>query len=673
MNLRDLKKVIFFIFALVNLTTSGKASETNTIQEKENKYLSSNIWTKYIPKDTNLPKKIIFQKYQKYINKPLNEKRFPTFERPAPLLLAKFINSKDEIEIQSEIQSEENNVLYAEGNVIVTFQGFILNANSIIYDKTQKTLKANGNVSLFFGEQIFKMSSLVYDFNKKKGSLVDIKGLINTTNLIDDLFPNLETLNPKYIQIVRELKKDKVLNTPSNVENWYFFTDKIEIDNNKWFSEKAIFTNDLLELRQAKIEINFLEAIPEREKIRFKSSLNYFILDEKISIPFWFGERTLTKSGENFSFQNRWKLGFDNTDKDGAFIGRKFNSINLFNDFVLNLEPQFLIQRSLKGQTESYVSEGDSITADKVKRNTEFYDYLALDYQIKGKIKNWDFEINNELNSFDFDKFSDALRVKSNLSKQITFLNSKWDKSFYGVYRDWVWNGSIGESEIYTGYGSKLEKENTWEVNGIEKTEKLSFGLANLQAESLNNKNLVTSLKGNFFYSIDQKFPILIFNPSNKYIDSSFKYIPSPIKKGISLNTKISSSYSLYEGGNSQGFIGFGAGPELIFGNFKNKYFDYTRVSLLPFYKIKDGDSMFKFDQISDKFILDIDFDQQLFGPLILRSKVTLNLDNNSNDYGDFIKSKVSLDWKKRSYEFGVFYQPHNESGGINFTLFGFE
>ena len=119
--------------------------------------------------------------------------------------------------------------------------------------------------------------------------------------------------------------------------------------------------------------------------------------------------------------------------------------------------------------------------------------------------------------------------------------------------------------------------------------------------------------------------------------------------------------------------MGFGAGPELILGEFKNKTFDYTRISIFPFYKIKSGDSIFKFDQISDKFTLDIAFDQQIFGPLILKSNGRLNLDNDSEDYGEFINSKISLNWKKRSYEFGIFYQPHNEAGGINFTLFGFE
>ena len=119
--------------------------------------------------------------------------------------------------------------------------------------------------------------------------------------------------------------------------------------------------------------------------------------------------------------------------------------------------------------------------------------------------------------------------------------------------------------------------------------------------------------------------------------------------------------------------MGFGVGPELIMGEFKNKTFDYTRIRFLPFYKIKSGDSIFKFDQISTKFTLDIAFDQQIFGPLILKSNGRLNLDNDSEDYGKFINSKISLNWKKRSYEFGIFYQPHNEAGGINFTLFGFE
>ena len=236
-----------------------------------------------------------------------------------------------------------------------------------------------------------------------------------------------------------------------------------------------------------------------------------------------------------------------------------------------------------------------------------------------------------------------------------------------------MWNGSIGETEIYLGYGSKLKKQNTWEVNGIRKTEILSFGFANIKAEALNNKNLVTSTKGDFFYLLDQKFPIIVGEPSNIFVDSSYRYIPKPIKRGLSLQTKLELLYSFYDSGNNQQYVSLGVGPEIVYGNFKKKFFDYTKISVLPIYKIKSGVSPFKFDQMSDKFTLDFTYDQQLYGPLILKSSAILNLDSDSKDYGDLINSKISLNWKKRSYEFGIFYQPHNEAGGISFTLFGFK
>ena len=178
----------------------------------------------------------------------------------------------------------------------------------------------------------------------------------------------------------------------------------------------------------------------------------------------------------------------------------------------------------------------------------------------------------------------------------------------------------MGEAEIYLGFGSELKKENSWVVNGIKKTEFLSLGLANIKAEGLNTKSLVTKLKGNLFYSLGQKFPINIVEPQKKTIDISYKYIPEPITKGLSLNTRLEASYSFYENGDHQEYIGLGLGPEFIFGDFKNKFFDYTRFSLFPFYKLSSGESVFKFDQNYDNFTLNIALDQQIFGPVILKS-----------------------------------------------------
>jgi len=581
--------------------------------------------------------------------------------------------TQQELIIQSDKQSEINDVIYAEGNVSVSFKGKLLRSDNLIYDKSNKKINARGNIVLILGDQLFKVTELEYSFIDEKGYLLDVEGSINSNTLMDDLSSNFSLLDSNKIENLLEFKKKEVLNTPGKIENWLFFTDKISIDGQKWESKKAVFSNDLLESKQVKLAINSLTVISEAEKLRFKSSINYLIFEEKVVIPFWLGDRTLTKSGEFLDFANRWNFGYENLDKDGYFISRKFNSLDITDDFVLDLEPQFLIQRSLKGYTNSFVKKNESINSDRVQRDASFEDYFALKSKIKGTIKNWDLEIDKNLNSLDFDKFSDAFRFKTELSKEIDLLDSEWEKSFYGIYRERVWNGSLGEAEIYSGYGSKLQKENTWITDGIKKSEFLSLGLANITAEALNTKNLVTNLKGNLFYSLDQKFPISIVNPKKKSVDISYKYIPEPISKGLSLNTRLEASYSFYENGHHQEYLGLGVGPELTFGNFKNKTFDYTRISLLPFYKFDSGASVFKFDQNYENLTLNISYDQQLYGPIILKSFGILNLTKDSNDYGEFIDSKISLNWKKRSYEVGIFYQPNNQAAGIYFQLFGFK
>ena len=665
MNPGKTKKILFSLFLLINFFQQVKSADSYKINKRDYRLLFQSDLKKELNHD-QLANFLINKDFENITRSNNLLKNNPK------LLLAELNQKQEEIIIQSEKQSEVNGVISAEGNVTVSYKGKLLKADTLIYDKLNKKISAIGNIFLVLGDQIFQLSKFEYSFISEKGYLLDVKGSINTNTLMDDLSTSFSTSDFNKVEKLLDFKKKEVSNTPGKVKNWLFFTDKMNIDGKKWSSKNVVFSNDLLEFKQVKLAVNSLEVVSEEDKLRFKSSLSYLIFDEQVSIPFWFGNRSISNS-EDLDTKSSWKIGYEKLDKDGLFIGRKLKSINFGDDFIIDLEPQFLIQRSLNGYTKSFVERGGLITGEKVKRDTEFADYFGFESQIQGKLNNWDLLIDNQINSFDFNKFSEAFRFKTILNREVNFLNAKWDKSFYGVYRDRVWNGSLGESEIYTGYGSKLEKNHTWEVNGIANTEVLSLGLAYLKAEALISKNLVDSFKGNLFYSLDQNIPLRVDKPKNKIIDSSYKYIYEPIKKGLSLNTRLAALYSLYDNGNHQKYIGLGLGPELILGNFKSKSFDYTRISLFPFYKFKNGDSIFKFDQISDKFTLDISFDQQLFGPILLQSTGTLNLDDDSEDYGEFIYSKISLNWKKRSYEFGIFYQPHNQAGGISFNLFGFK
>ena len=78
-------------------------------------------------------------------------------------LVAKAENQQELI-IQSDKQSEINDVIYAEGNVSVSYRGKLLKADNLIYDKLNKKISAKGNISLELGDQFFKVSQLRVQF-----------------------------------------------------------------------------------------------------------------------------------------------------------------------------------------------------------------------------------------------------------------------------------------------------------------------------------------------------------------------------------------------------------------------------------------------------------------------------------------------------------------------------
>ena len=580
----------------------------------------------------------------------------------------------NELLIESKVQSEKDNILYADGEVIVKFKDSILKADRLIYNKKTKLAKAEGNIQFKIGNQIFQADMLEYDFAEKRGNFKNVKGLINSEFLISDFDFNSNIMSDKILSTIQRIQKDEVVFTPDTVTNWIFYTDLLKIDQNKWYSKKAFITNDLLENNQIKLQFNELQVSPIKEKLQFKSKVNNLIFEDKITIPFWIGDRTIFKKSENrFAFQNRWNIGYDKLNKDGFFMGRKLNPIKIKNDLFLNIEPQFLLQRTLRGKTKSFVQQNYPINSPKIERNISLLDYFALNAAIEGRIENWNLKVTQELNTFDFGKFANSLRTRAELNKEINLFNSVFVNRIFGAYRQRIWNGSIGESEINNAYGWQLDQTKSWKNGSVNKNQIIIFNFGNYKAEELMSSDFAESYKGSFSYQFNQSLPIYEKKIDSSYINKSFEYIPKPIKQGVFINSRISVNYNFYKDGISQKYFGIGLGPEIVIGKFKKDFFDYTRISVLPLYKFKSGKSIFKFDQVSEKFIVDLKLDQQLIGPWVIETQGKLNLDKDSDGYGEFIYSRIGMNFKKRSYSVGIFYQPHDQAGGINFTLNGFK
>ena len=157
MKIRKLIKAIFFVSALINLSPSSKATQLLAIDSKKISHLKTVNWVNNVfPKNIDISSKTPLPRFEYNYKSNSKDEILQTYKDGSSSLLANSFDNKNELEIQSEIQSEENNILKAKGNVLVLYGGNILKADSLIYDKTQKTVSAEGNISLSIGEQLFK-------------------------------------------------------------------------------------------------------------------------------------------------------------------------------------------------------------------------------------------------------------------------------------------------------------------------------------------------------------------------------------------------------------------------------------------------------------------------------------------------------------------------------------
>jgi len=196
------KKVIFLSFLFINFIQPSTSAELSKINNRNIKLTLSNKNNLKIPSNSHKNSSSnVFDDYTDYV-KFLKKKT-------DSLLVAKAENQQQLI-IQSDKQSEISDVIYAEGNVSVSYRGRILKADKLIYDKLNKKINATGNVALLLGDQLFKVSQLEYSFISEKGYLLDVEGSINTNNLLDDLSSNFSLSDSEKLESLIEVKKRKL-------------------------------------------------------------------------------------------------------------------------------------------------------------------------------------------------------------------------------------------------------------------------------------------------------------------------------------------------------------------------------------------------------------------------------------------------------------------------------
>ncbi len=605
------------------------------------------------------------------------------------------IENKEDIfltlKIFADKQSEyDQNIYLAEGNVKVIINGGILRSDLLRYEKITGILSAEGNVRFTKGKQYFRGNEFHFNLLNKEGHIKEAYGILDVSNVLNDLKidSNSEKILGKNISINQLYRKEKNSyddgiefafgnikipvnkitrsnKSTGNINNWRFKSDLITIQENGWNSNKIFFTNDPFDPHQISFEA--IDVIAEEDddgELLITSSKTNLILGgiNKFSL----GKRIFGAKKEKKN--NKFELMFDGKDRDGLVLSRRSKPTNINENLKLFIKPQFLINRALIGKTNSYEK-----SPDKDNKNINLSDLFGLDIKLKGSYKEWEFDSLNDLSTLNTKRIFSGLRHSSSLRKYFEMpLLDNSSFNFFTTYRSRAWNGTIGETEIKSAYGGFVDNNQFFQSGKVKNNLNLRFGSAKYEAEKLRSNEVISLWRSSIFASLDSEYEIWQDNRKNLDNNQRLLFTPVVINPKLVLKTNINSAYFKYEDGRDQGFLKFSIGPEIRLGKLERKFLDYTKLAVMPGIKFKTGNSPFKFDNAIDLKTVNISLMQQIYGPLMVDLTSNLNVDNSSENYGEYYDTKLGILWHKRAYEFGIYYHPDNDAGGLYFRINGF-
>jgi len=725
----NLKYLIIFLASFIPIELpltfllSSKAEDINNIHFQIEK---SEIYDQ----DSKNTKKKIFQNINTEFGNDLKEDIYK-FGNDLIYLIAldENLSKKDFVlDIESDIQYEKDNIYYAEGNAVLFFSNAEIKGDKVTYDKTNKTIIIEGNVIFIKGDQYFESSKILYNLKNGEGFIDNIYGVLDFNNFINDFeFKNIEDKKEnnimkvsdlKYIDSIKlglvndfqEAKKFNLTNISfdiPSIKKWRYKSRKIFLKDKILESEKIIFTNDVFNKPQFILQSkNFTGEIIDN-KIKLISKKSHLIFDDRLKIPI--GKRTIYDDESKAS----WGLGSDYKEKDGFYIYRNFNKLKLNDNFNLEFKPYFLIQRAAQGTSKTFREKNNSILTNKVTNNINISDIFALDSQLRGNINSINLNWESSLNSFNFSRFHEAARSKLSLQKTIDLSSSKSefdnklnsfivnnkeidfsnnreievnnfqdniiknsDKKYFSnfldikfntSYREKVSRGYDGESEIYFGNAISLANRKSWKKNDNYTNLFLIYDFGIFKAERKNIKKFAHLNRNLFAFKLANKYKLWEKSKVKKNIDEEYKYTPFVINEGISWISNIQSGIFLYSDGSSQNSISLSSGPEIILGEHKNRFLDYTKINLNGIYVIKNGESPFKFDDINENFRINIKLNQQIYGPLLFSYETSYDIED-----GEYSLPRYRININRRAYSLGAFYNKSNESIGLSFNIFNF-
>ena len=450
-------------------------------------------------------------------------------------LLAEKINSQKTdnkskvygLDIISDSQFNSGDKYIAEGNVQIKKNNMLLQSDKLIYDLNKKIITIIGKIKFISDEQFFEASKIEYNLITKEGFIKNLYGTINFEKLdlknlnntysdskgfsdIESSIKNLELNNSSSFKLENISSPQKLKVEIKDMTKWRMQSEEIKIRDNVWSAKVLYLTNDPFNKPQLVIKNKNFKSFEKDGKFIIKSGWSSIILEDKLKIPVG-PKRYNLKKGNNF----KWGIGYDKSSKDGLYITRYADPLKIGKKSNLTFEKDIYIQRFIQGNTKSFSKENESVLAEKTTQETKISDFFGISGELSARLLGMDLDSEIKLNSLDLDKFKKIVTFKGELSREIFAYRDK-DKdiqtkiSLFGTYRDKVWNGSLGEKDILTAYGIKLENDKKWGNSKVSKLSKIAAGYGEYQSneKSKNDDMIISRERLNLFWIREHNYNI---------------------------------------------------------------------------------------------------------------------------------------------------------------------
>ena len=456
------------------------------------------------------------------------------------------------------------------------------------------------------------------------------------------------------------------------LSRWRVQARRVRITPTTFSGDRIGFANDPFTPAQSWIDSrDVVGTLQPNGDTVIKARSNRLWLEDRLPLPVT-RSTTIRKEKEE-EVTNRWVLGYDQEDRDGFFLGYEVPvRIGDEEKTRVYFQPQFMLERAISSSTDSYPPPGDPVDSGTKEQPADTSDLFGFVARVEAPVAGgFDLTARGEVTTFNPENIPDGTRAFGELKKDVDLpLVGDSKLRLFGAYRLRVWNGSLGEQDVYTAYGVSVEDEG--KIPFLSRFNGGYFwraGLGNYRAEAFDNGDLTRLWRGNLVGSLNLDFPLWTGKPAPATASEGLASTPTPIVPGLKLRTNLFASAAYFGDGSAQNTLSISGGPTLTLGHFVKPFLDYTELSISGSATLRGGGSPLSFDRAVDLGTLGIGLTQQIAGPLVFNGGVGLNVDPGSEFYGEVTGSYLELRWQRRSYEIGVYYSPYDGLGGVRVKL----